>query len=166
VKIECLVVSSRSNMEHNPMTRWLTPPPGRWRCSGGSSWRRRSEEKNCTLHSFPCSVLLLAPIPHEQSSSTTKAQPHTFPIGSSAPTKLIPPVFPSAARCGNWSNTITRSRGLRAWGTAGPSGMALGRGGGSWGGRDSRGRWARGKIRTNCFFHFLMALVANYTPTP
>jgi hypothetical protein len=38
---------------------------------GGGS----SEEQNRTLRSIPCALLLPAPIPHKQSSSTTKAPP-------------------------------------------------------------------------------------------
>jgi hypothetical protein len=45
------------------------------------------------LVSIPCAVLHLAPIPHGQSSYTTKSPPHTPTIGSSMTAKSVPPFF-------------------------------------------------------------------------
>jgi hypothetical protein len=59
-----------------------------------------------------------------------------------------------------------RVKGCRreAWPWRATMGDAVATGGSS-GGRESRERWARGKIRTKRFYHLPMALVGNYTTT-
>jgi hypothetical protein len=89
--------------------------------AGGCGGRRRRARRRGPWSplwlrtSIPCALMLLAPIPHKLSSSTTKATPHTLPIESSTSAKLVTPIFPSADHCGNWKMEHRRAIRRGAW---------------------------------------------------